>query len=88
MLKSRVTTNPAAQSTDDARVLTALERHYTPQELGVLWGFDQSTIRRMFFDEPGVLKIGKSGRRDGTRDYVNLRIPASVAQRVHEARTR
>ena len=66
----------------------ALERHYTPQELAGLWGFDQTTIRRMFIDEPGVLKIGKQARRDGKRSYVSVRIPASVAQRVHERKAR
>jgi hypothetical protein len=64
------------------------ERHYTPQELAALWGFDQTTIRRMFIDEPGVLKEGKQVRRDGKRPYVSLRIPESVARRVHERKTR
>jgi hypothetical protein len=67
---------------------TALEKHYTPQELAELWKFDQSTIRRMFIDEPGVLVLGKERRRDGRRDYVTLRIPESVMQRVHERRVR
>jgi hypothetical protein len=64
------------------------ERHYTPQELAVTWNFDPNTIRRMFIDEPGVLKEGKQGRRDGKRDYVSIRIPASVAQRVYDRKTR
>jgi hypothetical protein len=64
------------------------ERHYTPQELGELWRFEETTIRRMFLDEPGVLKVGKQGRRDGKRDYVSIRIPASIAQKVYERRTR
>jgi hypothetical protein len=72
----------------EAHVLTALEPHFTPQQLAALWGFDQTTIRRMFIDEPDVLKEGKRGRRDGKRDYVSLRIPASVAQRVHERKAR
>jgi hypothetical protein len=50
--------------------------------------FDESTIRRMFIDEPGVLIYGKEKRRDGRRDYVTLRIPESVARRVYERRTR
>jgi hypothetical protein len=66
----------------------ALERHYTPAEIGALWGFDQTTIRRMFMDEPGVLKEGKRGRRDGKRQYVSLRIPESVAVRVHERKAK
>jgi hypothetical protein len=68
--------------------VTALENHFTPQELAELWKFDESTIRRMFIDEPGVLKYGKQSRRDGRRNYVTLRIPESVARRVYERRTR
>ena len=64
------------------------EPHYTPKQLGELWGLDESTVRRMFQDEPGVLKIGKANRRDGRRDYVSLRIPESVAVRVHKERSR
>jgi hypothetical protein len=61
------------------------ERHYTPKELAELWRLDESTVRRMFQDEPGVLKIGSTGRRH-KRDYVTLRIPASTAARFYEAR--
>jgi hypothetical protein len=60
-----------------------LERHFSPETLAQIWGFDVSTVRRMFQDEPGVLKYGKSARRDGKRDYVTLRIPESVVQRVY-----
>jgi hypothetical protein len=62
------------------------ERHYTPQELGEIWQLDESTVRRLFQDEPGVLKIGQTGRR-GKRDYVTLRIPESTAARFYRART-
>jgi hypothetical protein len=61
------------------------ERHYTSQEVGELWHLDASTIRRIFQDEPGVLKIGQIGRRS-KRDYVTLRIPASTVERVYRAR--
>jgi hypothetical protein len=64
------------------------ERHYTPRELAKMWQLDQSTIRRMFRDEPGVLIYGKEKRRDGRRDYLTLRIPESLARRVYERRTR
>lgn len=66
----------------------AFEHHFTPRELAELWKFDESTIRRMFMDEPGVLVYGREKRRNGRRDYVTLRIPESVARRVHERRTR
>lgn len=67
---------------------TAFERHFTPQQLAELWRLDESTIRRIFVDEPGVLKYGKSCRRNGRRDYVTLRIPESVARRVYAERSR
>ena len=66
----------------------AIERHFKPKQLGELWGLDESTIRRLFEDTPGVLRIGKSDRRDGKRDYVSLRIPESVAMRVHRERSK
>ncbi len=66
----------------------ALERHLSVQDLAQVWGLDESTIRRLFQDEPGVLKIGKAARHDGKRDYVTLRIPESVVRRVHEQRCR
>jgi hypothetical protein len=61
----------------------ALEKHFTPKELGELWGFSPDKIRDMFCDVPGVMKAGASFRR-GRRGYVTLRIPASVAARVHQ----
>ena len=64
---------------------TAFEEHFTPAELARLWKRDESTIRRMFQDEPGVLKLGQTGRR-GKRDYMTLRIPASVAERFYRER--
>jgi hypothetical protein len=67
---------------------TSFERHYTPQELADLWHLDESTIRRIFIDEPGVLRYCREYGRRGRRDYVTLRIPASVVERVHKRRTR
>jgi hypothetical protein len=80
--------SPASSSHQLETQGTEFERHYTPQELGDLWGFDHSTIRRMFIDEPGVLKEGKQARRNGKRIYVSIRIPASIAQRVHDRKSR
>jgi hypothetical protein len=57
------------------------EHLYTPQELAPLASLHVTTVRRMFIDEPGVIIRGKRNRRDGKRDYVTLRIPASVAER-------
>jgi hypothetical protein len=66
----------------------AFGRHFTAAELADIWRLDETTIRRMFQDVPGVLRIGKSARRDGKRDYVTLRIPEAVALRVWQERTR
>src|SRR3974377_1233880 len=65
--------------------LDPFERHFTPKELADLWRLDESTVRRLCQDEPGVLKIGKVGRR-GKRDYVTLRIPATTAARFYRER--
>ena len=62
---------------------TAFERHYRLKDLASIWALDSETVRRMFYDEPGVLRIGKQNRRDGKRDYVSLSIPESVALRVY-----
>lgn len=71
-----------------APVEVAFGRHFTASELADIWKLDETTIRRIFQDEPGVLKIGKSNRRDGKRDYVTLRIPEAVALRIYQERSR
>ncbi len=65
----------------------ALEQHYTVEQLATLWAVSPVTVRRMFRDLPGVLKA--QGRRTSSkaRSYETLRIPASVAARVHEERS-
>jgi hypothetical protein len=64
----------------------ATERHYTPKEIGEMWMVNENTIRRIFMDEPGVLRLGTPHR--GKRSYFTLRVPASVLERVHRARSR
>jgi hypothetical protein len=59
------------------------ERHYTVNELSVLWNLSKQTIRRLFQDEPDVIRIGEENLQR-TRAYVTLRIPESVARRVHQ----
>jgi hypothetical protein len=58
------------------------EKHYAPQELTDMWGVSVQTIREIFKDEDGVLKLGSDGTRN-RRAYKTLRIPESVAERVH-----
>ncbi len=86
-LKQRLAAEHAA---DDLREVGVhvFEKHYTARELAEIWALDETTVRRIFQDEPGVLKIGQSGRRDGKRDYVSIRIPKSIAERVHRERSK
>ena len=70
--------------------LTAVERHYSVTEIAELWNMSDDTVRNIFFDEPGVIKIGRaSGLMGGRskkvkRHYFTLRIPESVLVRVHD----
>jgi len=58
------------------------ERHYSVADLAMLWNLSEKTIRRMFENEPGVLQWGNLESRF-KRAYTTLRIPESVALRVH-----
>jgi hypothetical protein len=60
---------------------TAFERHYGPAELAALWNLSEDAVRRLFEKEPGVLVLTQP--KPGKRSYRTLRIPESVAQRVH-----
>lgn len=62
--------------------LAMIGKHYTPAELAKAWNVSLDTIRSIFRDEPGVLKIGSTGSRY-RRGYITLRIPEQVAERVH-----
>ncbi|HXJ11726.1 MAG TPA: hypothetical protein VNH19_05575 [Candidatus Limnocylindrales bacterium] len=64
------------------RAMLMGEKHWTPQELAKIWGVSVQTIRDIFQREEGVLKIGRDGTRSRRR-YKTLRIPESVAERVH-----
>jgi hypothetical protein len=60
---------------------SAFERHYSVEELAKLWNMSDDFIRRIFADEPDVVVF--CNPRPGRRVYRTLRIPASVALRVH-----
>lgn len=59
------------------------ERHFSPQELSIAWGCSAEKIRILFRKEPGVLRLPSRGSGNGKRGYVTLKIPESVAIRVH-----
>lgn len=62
-----------------------IERHYTVQQVAFRWNVAVRTIRRLFENEPDVMRIclprqlGSSQNQRGT-----LRIPESAVQRVHD----
>jgi hypothetical protein len=57
------------------------EQIFTPDDLAERTKLHRDTIRKMFIDEPGVLRVGHGTIR-GKRQYFQLRIPESVARRV------
>jgi hypothetical protein len=59
------------------------EKHYSPADLAKAWGVNVETIRNVFREEPGVVKIG-ARVPSHKRSYLTLRIPQSVAVRVHK----
>jgi hypothetical protein len=64
----------------------ALQHHYTPKELAKLWALSEMSIRRLFANVPGVVKLTfPMGKK---RPYVTLRIPESVAIKVHKEHSR
>jgi hypothetical protein len=63
--------------------MSALEKHYTVQQVIDLWGWSDDTVRRTFCHEAGVIAITHLERR-GKRPYSKLSIPESVLVRVHE----
>lgn len=78
-LKTANTTNPPAPP-------NALEPHYSLKQIAEAWGISVRMARRIFRDQPGVVDptVHKSLT---SRPYQILRIPASVAARVHEQRS-
>jgi transcriptional regulator GlxA family with amidase domain len=62
--------------------LSAFERHYSVQQIAKLWNYSDDTIRRLFQNEAGVVRIG-NGETRFKRKRWQLSIPESVLIRVH-----
>ena len=58
------------------------EKHFSIKELAAIWKLSPPALRRLFRNEPGVIRFG-SEKKGHTRSYVTLRIPSSVAERVY-----
>ena len=72
---------PAAEDERRSSQGAAFERHYSVDQLAKLWGMSDDFIRRLFIEERDVVVFFNT--RAGRRTYRTLRIPASVAERVH-----
>jgi hypothetical protein len=59
----------------------AFERHFTVEQLSELWAMSPDFVRRLFRAEPGVVIFYNPQK--GKRVYRTVRIPESVAARVH-----
>lgn len=75
---SSVPVEPQSEKARDVSV----EKHYSIQDLAIMWKLSEKTVRKLFENEPGVIEIGSSEARF-KRGYVTRRIPESVAERVH-----
>jgi hypothetical protein len=62
------------------------ETVFTPKELAEQAKLHTSTIRKLFADQPGVIRLGHAGSR-GHRRYYTIRVPKSVAERVFRSMT-
>jgi hypothetical protein len=78
---------------NDTTPTPKLERHHSVNEIAELWNLSDGTVRNLFFDEPGVLRLGSGSRLMGGRQkkllrhYFTLRIPESVVLRVRDRLT-
>jgi len=60
----------------------SLEQHFSIKEIAEIWGLCENSVRDLFKDEPGVIRIQRPKSRY-KRAYTTLRIPKSVIERVH-----
>ena len=75
----------AAQGMPNAEIhCPATEKHYTPAEVGKLWGFSTQAMIRLFENEPGVVFLGTRVPQNGKQRRMFLRIPKSLMERKHE----
>jgi len=76
------TDSPAVDTRNVPHQDGALERHFSIKEIAELWGLCENSVRELFKQEPGVVRIQRPKSRY-KRAYTTLRIPRSVLERVH-----
>jgi len=67
---------------------SSFERHLTVEELASRWSLSEEFVRKLFLDEPGVVVFWRQRQRPGRRVYRTMRIPESIAVRVHRRMTK
>jgi AraC-like DNA-binding protein len=55
--------------------------HFTIKELSAKWHISESTLLRIFSDEPDIIRIGNLNSKRRTK--ISVRIPEDVAVRVY-----
>jgi AraC-like DNA-binding protein len=71
---------------DRTRPTPATEKHFTIPQVAQMWSMSETTARRLFEEEEGVLRVGLPSRRVARklkRTYITLYVPESVLNRVH-----
>ena len=77
-----ITSTRSASDYRSTPIAHATEEHFSPDELAKLWHLSANFIRNLFRDEKGVLIISRP-ETCHKRGYLSMRIPRSIAERVH-----
>jgi hypothetical protein len=64
-------------------VSTILEKHFTPKQVADLWGMHPMTVRRLFENEPDVMKLVRPETLR-KRKHTSYWISESAMRRVNE----
>jgi hypothetical protein len=67
-------------STTEQRLKQILEEHFTIPQIAARLGRTEDFVRKLFEDDPDVLRFGDKHRR-GKRRYVTISVPESVLVR-------
>jgi transcriptional regulator GlxA family with amidase domain len=65
---------------------TFAEPHLSVEDIAELWKLSRETVTRLFENEPGTVVFWR--QQPGRRIYRTLRVPESVAARVHRRMAR
>ena len=71
---------PEVGSSQSSQTVLPIEQYFSVRHIAERLDRSEDTVRRLFKNEPGVLRIGK--RRRNKRPYETLSIPESVLLRV------